>query len=101
MRGRFALLTALALAVSVPAVLSAQVVGDSDVKQDRKDVRHDRKDIRHDTRDIRQDRRDIRQDRNQASAWTPFNQSLQRRLFKGSTETEGADGLVAPAVEAD
>ena len=29
--------------------------------------------------------RDIREDRNQASAWTPFNQSLQRRLFKGGT----------------
>ena len=27
--------------------------------------------------------RDIREDRNAASAWTPFNQSLQRRLFKG------------------
>ncbi len=27
--------------------------------------------------------RDIREDRNQASAWTPYNQSLQRRLFKG------------------
>jgi 3'-5' exoribonuclease len=29
--------------------------------------------------------RDIRDDRNQQSAWTPFNQGLQRRLFKGST----------------
>lgn len=29
--------------------------------------------------------RDIREDRNQSSAWTPYNQSLQRRLFKGST----------------
>jgi 3'-5' exoribonuclease len=28
--------------------------------------------------------RDIRDDRNQESAWTPYNQSLQRRLFKGS-----------------
>lgn len=36
--------------------------------------------------------RDIRQDRNQASAWTPFNQSLQRRLFKG-----GANGVDALA----
>src|SRR3989442_555098 len=70
MRGRFALLTALALALSVPAVVSAQAAGDSDIKKDRKDVRHDRrelhgdrKDIRHDTKDIRQDRRDIRQDR--------------------------------------
>lgn len=30
--------------------------------------------------------RDINEDRNQYSAWTPFNQSLQRRLFKGSQE---------------
>jgi 3'-5' exoribonuclease len=41
--------------------------------------------------------RDIREDRNQASAWTPFNQALQRRLFKGSAEE--ADGVVAPAAE--
>lgn len=27
--------------------------------------------------------RDIREDPNQTSAWTPFNQALQRRLFKG------------------
>jgi len=30
--------------------------------------------------------RDIREDRNQSSAWTPFNQSLNRRLFKGTRE---------------
>jgi len=30
--------------------------------------------------------RDIREDRNQTSSWTPFNQSLQRRLFKGTAE---------------
>jgi 3'-5' exoribonuclease len=30
--------------------------------------------------------RDIREDRNGASAWTPFNQSTQRRLFKGLRE---------------
>ncbi|MBY0523828.1 MAG: HD domain-containing protein [Gemmataceae bacterium] len=30
--------------------------------------------------------RDIRDDRNASSAWTPYNQSLQRRLFKGLTE---------------
>jgi 3'-5' exoribonuclease len=42
--------------------------------------------------------RDIRGDRNQESAWTPFNQSLQRRLFKGSVngstaaDTESIDG---------
>jgi 3'-5' exoribonuclease len=36
--------------------------------------------------------RDIREDRNQASAWTPFNQSLQRRLFKGGAN--GSDALL-------
>src|SRR5208283_1576221 len=41
--------------------------------------------------------RDIREDRNQLSAWTPFNQSLQRRLFKGSTE--GAEGVDPSTVE--
>jgi 3'-5' exoribonuclease len=36
--------------------------------------------------------RDIREDPNQRSAWTPFNQSLQRRLFKGGIEgSEGVD----------
>lgn len=34
--------------------------------------------------------RDIRQDANALSAWTPFNQSLQRRLFKGGVR-EGAE----------
>lgn len=34
--------------------------------------------------------RDIREDRNQASAWTPFNASLQRRLFKGGVEGASA-----------
>src|SRR6202035_5570670 len=33
--------------------------------------------------------RDIREDANKASAWTPFSQSLQRRLFKGGAETDG------------
>jgi 3'-5' exoribonuclease len=41
--------------------------------------------------------RDIRGDRNQESAWTPFNQSLQRRLFKGSVN--GAEGAHAEAVD--
>jgi 3'-5' exoribonuclease len=41
--------------------------------------------------------RDIREDRNQASAWTPFNQSLQRRLFKGGAN--GSDTLYSPAAE--
>lgn len=31
--------------------------------------------------------RDIRADRNNASAWTPFNPSLQRRLFKGAADS--------------
>jgi 3'-5' exoribonuclease len=33
--------------------------------------------------------REIREDRNAASAWTPFNQALQRRLFKGTAEGGG------------
>jgi 3'-5' exoribonuclease len=36
--------------------------------------------------------RDIREDRKNATVWTPFNQSLQRRLFKG-----GASGGDEPA----
>jgi 3'-5' exoribonuclease len=32
--------------------------------------------------------RDIREDRNATSAWTPYNQSLQRRLFKGQVGQE-------------
>jgi 3'-5' exoribonuclease len=42
--------------------------------------------------------RDIREDRNEASAWTPFNQSLQRRLFKGTTD--GTESLYSPTLEA-
>jgi 3'-5' exoribonuclease len=42
--------------------------------------------------------RDIREDRNQSSAWTPFNQSLQRRLFKGVTG-EG-ESLFSPTLDA-
>jgi 3'-5' exoribonuclease len=41
--------------------------------------------------------RDIRGDRNQVSAWTPFNQSLQRRLFKGSVN--GAEGAAIEPVD--
>jgi 3'-5' exoribonuclease len=41
--------------------------------------------------------RDIREDRNQTSSWTPFNQSLQRRLFKGTTE--GGESLYTPTLE--
>jgi 3'-5' exoribonuclease len=31
--------------------------------------------------------REIREDANPGSAWTPFNQSLDRRLFKGAART--------------
>jgi 3'-5' exoribonuclease len=41
--------------------------------------------------------RDIREDRNQTSAWTPYNQSLQRRLFKGTVE--GGESLAASPLE--
>jgi 3'-5' exoribonuclease len=44
--------------------------------------------------------RDIREDRNQTSAWTPFNQSLQRRLFKGTTDiTEAAYSPTLESIE--
>lgn len=42
--------------------------------------------------------RDIREDRNQSSAWTPFNPSIQRRLFKGSTED--GEPMIASPLEA-
>jgi 3'-5' exoribonuclease len=41
--------------------------------------------------------RDIREDRNASSAWTPFNQSLQRRLFKGSVD--GAEASYTSPLE--
>jgi 3'-5' exoribonuclease len=41
--------------------------------------------------------RDIREDRNQTSAWTPYNQSLQRRLFKGAVD--GSDAVYSPTME--
>jgi 3'-5' exoribonuclease len=37
--------------------------------------------------------RDIREDGNKSSAWTPFNQALQRRLFKGGSGGEGDSSL--------
>ena len=40
--------------------------------------------------------RDIREDRNQAASWTPFNQALQRRLYKGGN---GADAPISDAVD--
>jgi 3'-5' exoribonuclease len=36
--------------------------------------------------------RDIRDDRNATSAWTPYSQSLQRRLFKGQVGEAAIDG---------
>ncbi len=42
--------------------------------------------------------RDIREDANTGTAWTPFNQSLQRRLFKGGATSEG---MVSPMVDGD
>jgi 3'-5' exoribonuclease len=41
--------------------------------------------------------RDIRDDRNQTSSWTPFNASLQRRLFKGTNN--GADSSYTPTLD--
>ena len=41
--------------------------------------------------------RDIREDRNQAATWTPFNPSLQRRLFKGSVE--GAEPVYSSTLD--
>jgi 3'-5' exoribonuclease len=41
--------------------------------------------------------RDIGEARNQPSAWTAFNPSLQRRLFKGATE--GADSTYSPTID--
>ncbi len=38
--------------------------------------------------------RNIREDRNQASAWTPFDQSLQRRIYKGAVD--GSEPLYSP-----
>lgn len=44
--------------------------------------------------------RDIRLDPNQASSWTPFNQALQRRLFKGFTNgTEATYSATLEGVE--
>ncbi len=42
--------------------------------------------------------REIREDRNTTSTWTPFNQSLQRRLFKGATN--GEEAIYSPTLEA-
>jgi 3'-5' exoribonuclease len=42
--------------------------------------------------------RDIREDRGSStSAWTPYNPSTQRRLFKGTVA--GAEGEVTPGAE--
>jgi len=41
--------------------------------------------------------RDIVDARHQSSAWTPFNQSLQRRLFKGATD--GVEPRYSPTMD--
>jgi 3'-5' exoribonuclease len=41
--------------------------------------------------------RDIRDDRNQTSAWTPYNQAMQRRLFKGSVD--GTEPMYSPTLD--
>jgi 3'-5' exoribonuclease len=43
--------------------------------------------------------RDIREDRNATSAWTPFNASLQRRLYKGGGGE--AEAVFSPTPESD
>jgi 3'-5' exoribonuclease len=43
--------------------------------------------------------RDIRDDKNSTSAWTPFNQNLQRRLFKGNVNGEAAYTPTLDAVD--
>jgi 3'-5' exoribonuclease len=42
--------------------------------------------------------RDIRDDRNQTSAWTPFNPSMQRRLYKGGVD--GSEPVYSPTLDA-
>ena len=41
--------------------------------------------------------RDIREDRNQTSAWTPYNQAMQRRLYKGSVD--GSEPMYSPTLD--
>ena len=41
--------------------------------------------------------REIKEDKNASSAWTPFNQAMQRRLYKGGGA--GADSYSSPAME--
>jgi 3'-5' exoribonuclease len=42
--------------------------------------------------------REIGQDRNQTAAWTPYNASLGRRLYKGSVN--GSEPVYSPTVDA-
>jgi len=44
--------------------------------------------------------REIREDGNKGSAWTPFNQALQRRLFKGGVSNE-PESLLTPTMDGD
>jgi len=39
--------------------------------------------------------REIREDANAGSSWTPFNQALDRRLFKGTPKKDGGAGAAA------
>jgi 3'-5' exoribonuclease len=41
--------------------------------------------------------REIREDKNNTSAWTPFNQSLQRKLFKGLVD--GTEPAYSPTLD--
>jgi 3'-5' exoribonuclease len=41
--------------------------------------------------------RDIREDRNQTSAWTPYNQAMQRRLYKGGVD--GSEPMYSPTLD--
>jgi len=41
--------------------------------------------------------RDIKEDRNSTSAWTPFNNALQRRIYKGGGNKTGAE--FSPSME--
>jgi 3'-5' exoribonuclease len=43
--------------------------------------------------------RDIREDRNPTTAWTQYNQSLQRKLYKGAVN--GSEPLYSPTLEGE
>src|SRR5207249_2848551 len=41
--------------------------------------------------------RDIREDRNATSAWTPYSQAMQRRLYKGGVD--GSEPMYSPTLD--